>query len=249
MTLSLDHVVIAVADLDQAVADYAALGFTVLPGGQHGGGVTHNALVVFEDGAYLELIAFLRADPDNRWWRVYDRGGEGFLDYALLPSEIEADVAAAQSRGLDIEMRPPGERLRPDGQRVAWKTARSPQADVPFLCGDVTPRNLRVQEGDVRRHPNGVTGIAEVAVAVEDLAESRRRYEAYLGTPAQDSGRTFRLGATTLRLSPRDDGAEVARALDARGERPWALVLAGKGPARDLDPSQTHGARIAIAPG
>jgi hypothetical protein len=35
--LPIDHVVIAVPSLDAAIADYRALGFTVLPGGRHPG--------------------------------------------------------------------------------------------------------------------------------------------------------------------------------------------------------------------
>jgi catechol 2,3-dioxygenase-like lactoylglutathione lyase family enzyme len=60
MTLPLDHVVILVAELERAIADYTTLGFTVQRGGTHAGGSTHNALVGFADGSYLELIAFLR---------------------------------------------------------------------------------------------------------------------------------------------------------------------------------------------
>src|SRR5918998_5896519 len=69
--VELDHFVIVVADLDRAIEDYAALGFTVTPGGVHADGRTHNALVPFADGTYLELIAF-RAGvdaPDHHWWR------------------------------------------------------------------------------------------------------------------------------------------------------------------------------------
>jgi hypothetical protein len=55
--LKLDHVIIAVRELDQAVADYIALGFSAIYGGRHASGATHNALVCFQDGAYLELLA------------------------------------------------------------------------------------------------------------------------------------------------------------------------------------------------
>ena len=58
MTLALDHLVIAVSDLPRAIADYTALGFTVLEGGRHPGRPTHNALVVFEDGSYLEPVSY-----------------------------------------------------------------------------------------------------------------------------------------------------------------------------------------------
>src|SRR5262249_39708681 len=66
----LDHVVIAVSDLDQAIADYRRLGFTVNPGGVHHGGASHNALVVFADGSYFELIAYMKPSPDVRWWKL-----------------------------------------------------------------------------------------------------------------------------------------------------------------------------------
>ncbi len=97
MTFALDHVVIAVNDLDRAVADYQALGFTVYPGGVHHGGVSHNALVVFADGAYFEIIAYREEAPANRWWRVLTTAGEGIVDFAVLPENTERDVAAARA--------------------------------------------------------------------------------------------------------------------------------------------------------
>ena len=66
MSLQLDHLVILVRDLESAIADYTALGFTVQRGGTHADGATHNALVGFADGSYLELIAFLKPAPAHR---------------------------------------------------------------------------------------------------------------------------------------------------------------------------------------
>lgn len=259
MPLTLDHVVIAVADLDAAFANYTKLGFTVLMGGDHPGGVTHNALVIFQDGSYLELIAFRRADPANRWSRVFERSGAGFLDHALLPGDIAADVAAAQKRGLDMADPIPGGRLRPDGERLEWKTARSPKSDVPFFCGDVTPRALRVQKGEVRNHPNGVTGIAAITLAVSDLETSLKRYAALLDLdvpPAPPSrvlagfgvrSAQLPLGGTVVNLvSPLDDAGPVAEALTARGEGPFALAFSGGHAAADLDPALASGARLTI---
>src|SRR5581483_682481 len=163
MITAIDHVVILVEDLDAAIADYAALGFTVAPGGTHADGATHTALVVLADGTYLELIAFRRPAPEHHWWRLV-AAGEGLIDFALLPSAIADDVAAARARGLALEGPVPGGRLRPDGVRVAWQTARSATPDLPFLCGDVTPRDLRVPGGSLRVHPNGVAGVAGLAI-------------------------------------------------------------------------------------
>ena len=94
MTFALDHVVIAVNDLDRAVRDYQSLGFTVYPGGVHHGGVSHNALVVFADGAYFEIIAYRETAPANRWWNVLTKAGEGIVDFALLPDNTAKDLVA-----------------------------------------------------------------------------------------------------------------------------------------------------------
>src|SRR6266851_826989 len=95
MAFALDHVVIAVDDLDRAVADYQSLGFTVYPGGVHHGGVSHNALIVFEDASYFEIIAYREAAPANRWWHVLTTAGEGIVDFAVLPENTEKDLQAA----------------------------------------------------------------------------------------------------------------------------------------------------------
>ena len=63
MLTAIDHIVIVTRDLDAAVANYRAVGFTVVSGGRHSV-ATHNALIALEDGAYVELIAFL--EPDTR---------------------------------------------------------------------------------------------------------------------------------------------------------------------------------------
>ena len=260
MTLALDHIVIAVADLDRAFADYTKLGFTLIRGGEHANGVTHNVLVVFADGAYLELIAFKRPDPDNRWSRVYEQAGEGFVDYALLPDNIDTVVAAAQRRGLDMADPEPGGRHRPDGARLEWKTARSPRSDVPFLCGDVTPRSLRVQEGEVRRHANGVAGVAALTIAVHDLERSFERNAALLGTQGVGEIKTGTVAGTPARLATLAlcNGTHVTLAsqttkegaladhLAARGEGPFSVVFRADRDRGELDPALSHGARLSI---
>src|SRR5207249_370550 len=51
-----------------------ALGFTVVPGGVHAGGLTHNALIPFADGRYLELLA-LTLTWKRRVFRMLARSG------------------------------------------------------------------------------------------------------------------------------------------------------------------------------
>lgn len=255
MPLKLDHIVIAVHDLERAIADYGALGFHVVRGGDHPGRTTHNALVVFGDGSYFELIAWRAPAPAERWWQLLQRHGEGIVDFALLPRDTATTVADARARGLVLDGPLDGGRVRPDGERLRWQTARAPSADLPFLCGDLTPRALRVPEGEVRVHANGALGVASLAIAVRDIDATLARWRALLGTVSDDAdthigepvavpGGNVRvaviaLGRSVLVLSsPREnaqavqatqavgEGADaLAQRIAARGEGPYALVL------------------------
>src|SRR3954449_3910124 len=91
----LDHVIIAVFDLDQAVDDYRALGFTTIYGGRHANGATHNALVCFQDGTYLELLAPTGDAPQSGLtdFSPLLQHGEGLVGYALLSHDLHSDAA------------------------------------------------------------------------------------------------------------------------------------------------------------
>ena len=237
MTLPLDHVVILVADLERAIADYTTLGFTVQRGGTHAAGTTHNALVGFADGSYLELIAFLRPDPAHRWGAYAARGHEGFVDFALLPPSVGEVVARAQAAGLAYQGPFDGGRVRLDGQVLKWQIGTPPSPDLPFLCGDLTPRALRVREGAVRQHANGVTGIVSITVQVDDVASSIERYAALLGQPPIEASPHFSLGPTRLMVQAANGLAAGVCRLDLGGPTALTLPLA-----------QTHGAILQVQP-
>jgi hypothetical protein len=169
--LPLDHVVFVARDLAAAVEQYRGRGFTVTPGGQHADGITHNALVAFADGAYLELVGFREPAPQHRWWG-YARDG-GFADFAVLSDDLDADVAALGA----LVARPgvEGGRIRPDGVTLRWRTALL-APPLPFLIEDLTPRDRRVPGGAAARHANGTTGIASVVIGCRDLAGAERAF-------------------------------------------------------------------------
>ena len=82
MTMRIDHVIYATADLDAAAARVeAAIGIAARGGGHHDRIGTHNRIVPL-GGGYLELLAVADADEVARILRVQDRrvdvvAGEG----------------------------------------------------------------------------------------------------------------------------------------------------------------------------
>jgi catechol 2,3-dioxygenase-like lactoylglutathione lyase family enzyme len=252
MAFSLDHAVIAVSDLDRAISGYEKLGFTVLRGGEHPRRGSVNALIVFQDGTYFELIAFPKPVPGFRWWEVLQKAGPGFADFALLPANMERDLEEARARGFEAGPIEPGGRVTPEGKRAEWQTARPLAGDLPFLCGDISPRPLRVPEGKVREHANGVLGIAKIVIAVRDLTRSSGRYNALLPQSAVQGGNGSAAhflcepGLIELREPQKGspDAAELAAHLDKRGEGPFAISLRHAESSDDLDPALTQNARL-----
>ena len=174
MLRQLDHVVFVARDLNAAVTDHRRRGFTVTPGGDHADKMTHNALITFRDGSYLELVGFndLSRSLSHRWWKVAADGG-GLADFALLSDDLRADSAALAA----LVRRPPkeGGRIRPDGVEIKWRTALL-APPLPFVIEDLTARDLRVPGGAAADHANGATGIASVVIGAVDIADAEWRY-------------------------------------------------------------------------
>lgn len=186
---ALDHIVILVphATLEN-LPSWLTDAFTLSPGGRHADGVTENKLILFQDGVYLELIAFIPGQDQGRQSHRWGARREGhIIDWAnTLPSEEDLEVVrkriAAAKTGITYATPQPGGRIRPDGVELKWVTC-SPElqagaegvsgfvgGEAPFWCLDRTPRELRVpyQAEESVRHPSGVLGVRDFSVFVRD---------------------------------------------------------------------------------
>ena len=202
---TLDHVIIAVSDLDSATDDYRALGFTVFYGGRHASGTTHNALICFQDGSYLELLAPTGdpALPGTINFNVLLQQGEGLAGYALLSHDLLRDAVTLRAAGADIGEVSEGGRLRTDGIELRWRTVNVSGGKSPFLIEDVTPRRLRVPDDrELVTHANGVTGIARLEGApLDGISGNHRLSELILAAPklhAFDATRTHNVKLTAI---------------------------------------------------
>jgi hypothetical protein len=266
MPTGIDHIVIAVHDLAQASADYAQAGFTVTPGGVHTDGGTHNALIVFADGAYLELIAFHdREKADGHRWFDAIAGDEGFIAFAVRSADLEDEVRLLRQSGVALGPIRSGGRDRPDGERIKWRSVdleSDPPLPLPFLIEDITPRNLRVPEGDATEHENGARVITGATIVVDDFEATSTAFAALLGPPIASpehgngpvrQARRFYAGTHWIDLvEPAEGQSELRASLKRRGAGLYELLLdvpSQKGPVAALLPlTATHGARILTAP-
>ena len=213
LSLHLDHIVIAVDDLETVSRDYHALGFTVMRGGVHASRATHNALIAFEDGTYLELLAATGEPPLPGLidFGVLLKHGEGLAGFALRSADLDADAVRLRADGLAVGDVIPGERRRTDGAVVRWKLALLDGGFAPFLIEDVTPHDWRVPvDPAVTTHANGAHGLRGVEIAVRDMTSAEQRYTKLLGVLAPS-------GPITLREAR--DGSTRLYAVHLTGER------------------------------
>lgn len=96
--VGLDHVIVAVGDLDAAAARYRALGFSLKPGRLHENGI-RNEHVKFPDGVELELLTAPEArDELTTEYRRHLEGGDGPAFVGLFAPDrdrVAREVAAA----------------------------------------------------------------------------------------------------------------------------------------------------------
>jgi hypothetical protein len=95
-----DHIPLAVNDLEQAVIDFHKLGFVLKPGRPHDDGI-RNSHVKFRDGTEIELITV--ASPTDALASTYMdwlKGGDGPAHWALYNPDLPALTKRLTSLGL-----------------------------------------------------------------------------------------------------------------------------------------------------
>lgn len=255
MLLGIDHIVIAVPDLEAATRSYQGLGFTVVPGGRHPVG-TYNSLISLADGSYIELISFYQDNPAHRWWGPLQTGG-GLVDFCMQTNDLAGDTLKLRNAGVHIDDPVPWSRTRPDGYQLKWllSLAREGHRGVaPFLIQDETPRGERVPKDT--RHKNEAIGIGTVTVAVEDLLAVASWYERVLGYNGELVKREelkaeairFRIGPHIFDfVKPVGEKSPLTAWLKQRGPSPFSATLrTSSGKLGPLNKTLTHGAAVSF---
>ena len=137
--MELDHLVIAVRDLQDAAEAWAhALGLHAEPAFRPEGSHLDLARLALDaegpvlsevEGAFLELAA--PATPDHRLARFIDERGEGMFSISLRVDDLDAAVAGLRARGVPVS--DPEDGAHPDRSRRTWpgtRLARIPRASA-----------------------------------------------------------------------------------------------------------------------
>jgi catechol 2,3-dioxygenase-like lactoylglutathione lyase family enzyme len=247
----LDHIPIAVRNLEEAAARYRALGFTLKPGRPHDNGI-RNQHAKFADGTELELITAPEAlDPLTTTYRRHLEQGDGPAFLALLAPSRDAAAARLDAGRIRYERGDPFLSLD-DRDRLGY-----------LFLG---PRNHSPTDRPEHFvHANGASSLRVVWLAGDLQAERQllvalgARFETLpLWLPDRMRASVARFAEGDVVLLPRDRqlvagrpivGATLrvpslapAEAVLARsGEKVPARVRGAEGTSLFLPPAVTHG--------
>lgn len=237
MPRRIDHLVVAVHDLDEASTFYQRLGFQVGARNRHPWG-TENRLVQF-GSSFIELITVgedAEIPPHGEgsfsfgaFVRDYLAQREGLAMLVLDSDDAKADAASFAQKGIGsfepffFERRG----RRPDGTptHVAFTLAfardeAAPQAAF-FVCQQHYPENFWNPE--FQRHDNKAVDIAAVSFVAQDPERHRGFLAAFTGSDPErivDRDLSFPLRDARLDVMTPDDAAEVFGSVEVDPDQP-----------------------------
>jgi len=186
----IDHVPIAVPDLERSRREFESLGFQVAPRANHEHFGTANHLCVF-DGIYIELIGVENHQPLDR--TSYDAlapciaGGGGIPMLALSTDDASATRRALTAVGASTSEPLTWSRSAdtPDGQRTASFTTMFVQSAllpgfVVFFCQHHTRELVFHRSWQI--HPNGAVTVLGIERSTpDDVGRIGQRLSSLLG--------------------------------------------------------------------
>jgi hypothetical protein len=217
----IDHVLLAVRNLDAARMGWTRLGFTLSPRGKHLGRGTGNYCVMFARD-YIELFGIVGSERVNPEYTEFLAAREGPMKLAWATDDSAAAAAAMSALGLHPDA--PHDLGRqfelPEGTVVPrFSIVALPQEETPalssFLCEALTPELMRRPEWLV--HANGAIGLLGVTVVVADTAPLDEAYGRLLGpgnTHTTDDILTLRVGRHRIVFATAEDFALMHPEID-----------------------------------
>ncbi len=246
----LDHVVIAVRDLDYVSRVYTdVLGFTPVQRGSAAPGIRH-CIIPF-GSTYLELVTVAPSSPagskDSSQLADFLGRREGARFVGLDVSSAAKTAELLRSRGLPVSG-PQEVANTPEGAAKAptalWRTVGFVTPVVPADAIFFIEYSPGLVRADVPRHANTSMGIHAAWMAVKDLQAAAKAYES-IGLPAGRIVPAPRLAATGREVAAGQGVILLLGATDAHGLVASSLSEHGEGilgvsiEVRDIEATQT----------
>jgi hypothetical protein len=238
MRVKVDHATVCASELEPMRKAFANIGLGTDDGGPHANDVTM-ALVGFEDGSYLELIAPMKAGESvpgfTSSWEKLMAGKGGPCGWAVATPDIKQEVERLKTAGISTGELKSGSRKRPDGIAIEWTTAdvgSGPSGGMlPFIIQDRTPQDWRAPSASVRN--SGLIGIDAVVLVVNSLDRAAALFQQAYGWPPPvieqhwdfDAKLAYFPGEPVILASPLPGRSWLAEHLQKFGETPVGFVL------------------------
>ena len=162
--LYLDHIMYAVPDLENSMAEIASItGIVPLDGGVHPGNGTRNALLGLSNSSYLEIIG-----PDKKQnlentlgELLVSKNTSGIRAWAVAVSDLASVADVAQKLGFRVRDRKAMSRKTPEGSLLEWELLFLEDALLPFFI------DWKGSEHPARKAPSGC-GLVELSISAEE---------------------------------------------------------------------------------
>jgi catechol 2,3-dioxygenase-like lactoylglutathione lyase family enzyme len=244
----IDHVIVAVRDLEGARAGWTRLGFVPTPRGRHIGQGTANYCIMFSRD-YLELLGFAEPDDESQRLRGFLARREGPMRVAFAPSGSVEEAAGAMTalglhpgdaRALGRRLELPEGAVEPRFALLSLPPEETPALDC-FVCGHLTPELIRRPEW--LAHPNGALGIRSLYLIAEDTAALLPAYDRLFGlheVTTTDAVASVRVGAHRILFSTADDFETMHPGIDLDPDFPAPGIAAVELATADLARTGDH---------
>ncbi len=205
--MKIDHILLRVDNLENAINDFRNIGFKVYLGNNKKN--CHHAMIYFEDGSFLELIdqskfprifKFLaRIKILNLFGIIFKRfasycvSKERFLDLAVLSDDIDSFYEKAENKSKLINMT----RKNHLNQNINWKLFAFDKMHLPFVMSEYKPN--RFPENDAYIHKNGVLGIKQIDIEAPNYNDYIQDFNDYFKTNISTE-KHFIIGNSTIAL-------------------------------------------------
>jgi catechol 2,3-dioxygenase-like lactoylglutathione lyase family enzyme len=157
--LGLDHLVLAVSDLDAAAERYRELGFALKPGRPHENGI-QNVHVKFPNGTEIELLTAPESrDAMTGEYREHLAGGDGAAFLALYAPAVDRLTARLSEGALEFER----------GGGVVSFPLKHPLRHVFFGRRNRSPTD----QPEHFAHPNTAASLVAVWLSAENFDHER----------------------------------------------------------------------------